>query len=82
MMITHAMRSTNFDAMPEGGLIEALKFLARTNFVEFNFLGRAGNRAAHVLARLGYRCIDGEELITNTILDDVIVIVSDDLSAQ
>jgi hypothetical protein len=70
--------------MPEGGLIEALKFLARTNFVEFhcNFLGRAGNRDAHVLARLGYRCIDGEELITNTILDDVIVIVSDDLSAQ
>ena len=77
-------RSINFDSMPEGGLIEELKFQARINFVEFhcNFLGRAGNRATHVLAGLGYRCIDGEELITSTILDDVIVIISDDLSAE
>lgn len=33
------------------------------------------------MASLGYECIEGEELITSTIPDDAIVIVSDDMSA-
>jgi hypothetical protein len=66
-----------FDVRPEGGL-------SRTNFSNFTckFLGRAGNRAAHVLACLGYGCIEGEALITSSIPDDVSVIVSDDLSSE
>ena len=49
LMVQQAMRSDNFDAsMPEGALVEELKFLARVNFIDFEciFLSRVGNRAA------------------------------------
>jgi hypothetical protein len=82
--VQQAVQAKGFDTRPEGGLIEKLKSLARSNFIAFvcNFLGRDGNRAAHALAGLGYSYIEGEALITSTIPDDVFVIVSDDLSAQ
>jgi ribonuclease HI len=82
--VQQAVQAKGFDTRPEGGLIEELKSLARSNFNAFvcNFLGRDGNRAAHALAGLGYSCIEGEALITSTIPDDVFVIVSDDLSAE
>jgi ribonuclease HI len=82
--VQQAVQAKGFDTRPEGGLIEELKSLARSNFNAFvcNFLGRDGNRAAHALAALGYSCIEGEALITSTIPDDVFVIVSDDLSAE
>jgi len=83
LMVQQAMRSDTFDAMPEGALVEELKFLARVNFIdsEFNFLSRVGNRAAHAVAALGYGCIEGEELITSSVPKDVLVVVSDDSSA-
>ena len=79
-----AMQSQSFDVRPEGGLIEELKSFSRINFNEFvcNFLGRAGNRASHVLASLGYGCVEGEALITSAIPDNVLVIVSDSLSEE
>ena len=78
------MQSQNFDVRPEGGLIEELKSFSRLNFSDFvcNFLGRAGNRASHVLASLGYGCVEGEALFTSVIPDDVLVIVSEDLSEE
>jgi hypothetical protein len=59
-------------------------FLVHVNLLEFEckFLSRVGNRAAHALAALGYVCVEGEDLITSSIPDDVHVIVSDDLSDQ
>ena len=61
-----------------------LKAMAMLNFsiFECKFLGRTGNRAAHVLAGLGYDCIEGEALICSSVPDDVIVIVSHDLSVK
>lgn len=82
--VQQALLPSSYDVRPEGGLTEELKSLARLNFSEFEckFLGRTGNRAAHVLASLGYGCIEGEALITSTIFDDVFVIVSHDLSDE
>jgi hypothetical protein len=84
LMVQQAMRSDTFDAMPEGALVEELKFLARVNFIDFecNFLSRVGNRAAHAMAALGYGCIEGEELLTSSVPEDVLVIVSDDLDSK
>jgi hypothetical protein len=63
--VQQVVQAKDFDIRPEGGLIEELKSLARSNFNAFvcNFLGRDGNRAAHVLAGLGYNCIEGEVLV-------------------
>ncbi|XP_066373674.1 uncharacterized protein [Miscanthus floridulus] len=79
-----ALQSQSYDVRPEGGLTEELKSFASLNFRNFtcNFLGRAGNKAAHVLASLGYDCVEGEALITSAIPDDIVVIVSDDLSRE
>ena len=68
----------------EGVLIQELKYLCSLNFIEFSckFLRRVGSRAAHALAGLGYECVEGEALITSSISNDVLVIVSDDLSAK
>ncbi|XP_066364948.1 uncharacterized protein [Miscanthus floridulus] len=83
-MVQQSMRSDIFDAMPEGALVEELRFLARVNFIDFvcNFQSRVGNRAAHALAALGYECIEGEELITSFVPEIILVIVSDDLSVE
>jgi hypothetical protein len=53
--VQQAVYAKGFDTRPEGGLIEELKSLARSNFNAFvcNFLGRDGNRDAHALAGLG-----------------------------
>ena len=42
------------------------------------FKRRECNRAAHVLADLGYECVEGEELITSSIPNVVNVIVTAD----
>jgi hypothetical protein len=65
-------------------LIEELNPFASLNFSNFtcNFLGRAKNKAAHVLVSLGYDCVKGEALISSAIPDDIVVIVSDDLSGE
>ena len=77
LMIEQAMNSDDFDAMAEGIILEELKFLVRVNFFEFkcNFLSRVGNRAAHALAALGSECVEGEELITNSVPSDIHVMV-------
>ena len=63
LMVKQAMRSDIFYGMPEGALVEELKFLARVNFIEFdcNFLSIVGNRAAHAMVALGYGCIEGRK---------------------
>ena len=69
LAINYCIACSNPDAI----LIEELKFLVSFNFNEFacNHLGRAGHRAAHAFAALGYWCIKREELITSSIPDDV-----------
>lgn len=82
--VHQAIMKRTYDARPEGGLIEEIQSLARLNFSVFEckFLGRSGTRAAHVLADLGYGCIEGEALISGSIPDDVFVTVADDLSVE
>jgi hypothetical protein len=84
LLVQQALTSCSYDSSMEGGLIQELKYLCSLNFIELscNFLGRAGNRAVHALAGLGYECVEGEALITSSIPNDVLVIVSDDLSVE
>jgi hypothetical protein len=79
-----ALQSHSYDVCPEGSLIEELKSFANFNFSNFicNSLGSAGNKATHVLASLGYDCVEGEALISSAIPDDIVVIVSNDLSGE
>ena len=44
-------------------------------------MGRSCNEAAHKLAKLGYLCLEGEETISNSLPDDIVVIVANDLLA-
>ena len=46
------------------------------------FQGRDCNRVAHELASLGYDCVEGNELISSSIPDHIVVIVAADLSAD
>jgi hypothetical protein len=46
------------------------------------FIGRECNRAAHKLAVLGYVCNEGEEVISNSLPENVSVIVANDLLAN
>ena len=77
--VQQAILSRSYDVRPEGVLIEEIKAMAMLNFSNFEckFLGRTGNRAAHVLVGLGYDCIEGEALISSSVPDDVVVIVAD-----
>lgn len=56
LMVKQALASGSYSTMREGGLVEELKFLVASNFIEFEckFMGREGNRVAHALAELGY----------------------------
>ena len=84
MNVQQVILSHSYDVRLEGALIEDLKAMTMLNFSNFvcKFLGRTANRAAYVLAGLGYDCIEGEPLIYSSGPDDVIVIVSDDLSVK
>jgi ribonuclease HI len=79
-----ALQSQSYDVRPEGGFTEELNPFASLNFSNFtcNFLDRARNKAAHVLVNLGYDCVKGEALISSAVPDDIVVIISDDLSGE
>jgi hypothetical protein len=68
----------------EGGLVDELRSLIRSNFVHFecSFKSRVCNEAAHALADLAYACIEGEEIVSNSIPSTVNVIVNADFSAN
>jgi hypothetical protein len=57
-MVKQALSFDNFDAMPEGGQVNKLKFLVSSSFIHFEcvFKGRDCNGAAHAMAELGYDC--------------------------
>jgi ribonuclease HI len=76
--VVSAMNSSAYDDSVLGCLVEELKFQASINFVSFAcvHVSRTCNEAAHELACLGYLCTEGEEIITDTIPDDIAVIVA------
>jgi len=61
-----------------------LRSLVRSNFIHFEciFKSRVCNAAAHALANLGYECVEGEEIISNSVPSNFNVIVVDDPSAH
>jgi hypothetical protein len=66
------------------GLVEELKSLVESDLLSFQcvFGPRSCNRAPHELAALGLCCVDGEEHITCDVPENIIVIVTDDMSAN
>jgi hypothetical protein len=46
------------------------------------FLTLASNEAAHELASLGYLCTEGEGVISDSVPDDIAVIVANDWLAN
>lgn len=72
----------------EGGLVDELRSLVHANFLQFtcSFKSRLCNAAAHALAALSYACVEGEEVISNSIPNsipsDVHVIVVAECSAD
>ena len=61
-----------------------LKALVASNFPAFVcvFKRRECNRPAHVLAELGSQCVEGQELITSSIPNNVNVLVTADRLAD
>lgn len=45
-------------------------------------MSRSCNEVAHELASLGYLCIEGEEIISDSVPDCISVIVANDLLAD
>ena len=82
--VVRAMNSTAYDDSVVGHLVEEIKFLSRSNFISFEcvHVGRTCNEAAHVLAKMGYLCPEGEEIISDSMPDDIFVIVANDLLAN
>ena len=81
--VVRAMNSMAYDDSVVGVLVEEIKSLSILNFINFEcvFVGRSCNEAAHELAKLGYLCLEGEEIISNSLPDDIVVIVANDLLA-
>lgn len=79
--VVSAFNSSSYDDSVLGHLIDEVKFLLSSNFLEFKyvFVSRDCNRAAHELAALGYSCTEGEEIITDSLPEIVSVVVANDL---
>jgi ribonuclease HI len=82
--VVKAINSDAYDMSVVGHLVEEIKSLASSNLISFEFVhvGRDCNRAAHELAALGSLCIEGEEVFTNSIPENVMVFVANDLLAN
>jgi hypothetical protein len=83
-LVVQALNSVEAYDRPEEGLVNELKFLVSTNFIQFEYVfqGRECNTVAHELANLGYNCVEGNEIISNSIPDHIVVMVAADLSAH
>ena len=82
--VVRAMNSTAYDDSVVGHMVEEIKFLSRSNFISFecDHVGRLCNKAAHELAKMGYSCPEGEEIISDSIPECISVIVANDLLAN
>ena len=82
--VVKAINSDVYDMSVVGHLVDEIKSLVFSNFISFEcvHVGRDCNRAAHELAALGHLCNEGEEVITNSIPDALLVIVANDLIAN
>lgn len=83
-MVQQAIVTDQFSHSASAGLLEEVKSLVDSNLLSFQcvFNSRNCNRAAHELAVLGLCCVEGEEHITCDVLENILVIVADDLSAN
>lgn len=84
LMVKQALCSFDFDATPAGGLICELKSLVHSIFLQFEciFKSRDCNCVAHALAELGYECVGGEEIISNSIPCNIPALVAADVLAD
>jgi ribonuclease HI len=84
LMLQQELTSVMPCARPEGGLMNEMKSLVASNFTAFEcvFKRRECNRPAHVLAELGFECVEGHELITSSIPNIVNVLVAADRLAD
>jgi len=83
MEVVGAVNSEVHDASAVGHLMEEIKSLLSLNFISFEcvFGSRSCNEAAHVLAKLGHMCTEGE-IISDSIPECISVIVANDLLAN
>jgi hypothetical protein len=84
MEVVGAVNSEVYDASAVSHLIEEIKSLLSLNFISFEcvFGSRSCNEAAHVLAKLGHMCTEGEEIISDSTPECISVIVANDLLAN
>jgi ribonuclease HI len=82
--VVKAINSDAYDMSVAGHLVEENKSLASLNLISFEcvHVSRDCNRAAHELAALGILCNEGEEVFTNSIPENVMVFVANDLLAN
>jgi hypothetical protein len=82
--VVKAIMSSSYDGSATSLLISEIKSLVDSNFLYFECVhaDRICNRAAHELAKLGYACNEGDEVITAYVANDVTVIVANDLLAN
>ena len=74
-MVKQALTTDDFAKSMSGGLIDELKSLVSSNFKNFECVSRSRvcNRAAHGLATFGVGSVEGEEHITCTSPNNVLV---------
>lgn len=84
LLLKQALESSESWDRPEETLIYELKCLVSTNFIQFmcEFQNRDCNRVAHELAKLGYHCAEGYEVVDASIPEHIAVIVAAELSAD
>ena len=80
-MVKQALTTNDFAKSMSGGLIDELKSLVSSNFINLS-RSRVCNRAAQGLAAFGVGSVEGEEHTTCTAPDNVLVIVVEELSTQ
>jgi hypothetical protein len=82
--VVRAMNSAVYANFAVVHLLEEIKFLLSSNFINFEcvFVARICNEAAHELAKLGNLCTEGEEIISYSIPDCISIIVANDLLAN
>jgi hypothetical protein len=79
--VVKAFKSCTYDESVVGHLIDEIKLSLASNFLFWKcvFIGRKCNRAAHELVALGNLCNEGEEVISNSLPENIVVIVANDL---
>lgn len=82
--VVKALNSSLYDDSVAGHLVKEIKIPSSLNFIHFQclFASRVCNVAAHELVKFGSVCIEGEEIISDSMPNCIFVIVANDLLAK